>query len=83
MSKIITARLPMYNHEVVPTSYGSASVVVLETNLTNEDGKPMFHYNIKALDSKSGNVLRESSGYVTKHFIDACSYARVKARKIV
>lgn len=82
MQKIITASLPLYNHEVVKTSNGTASVVVLETNMTGTNGVRMFHYNIKTIDANNGNLLRETSGYVSKHFTDACSYARVKAKKM-
>lgn len=82
MSKIITANLPMYSHELIETWYGTASVVVVETNMTNTKGQRKFHYSIKATNLKGAISIDQTSGYVTKHFTDACSYARVKARKL-
>lgn len=81
----ITSNLPMYHSEIIHnlkshnTKFGY--VVVIETNMRDfKTKRPMYHYTIKVLDTQTGEVS-SFHGRTSKHFTDACSYARVLARK--
>jgi len=80
MNLIITASLPSFRHEAFCTPNGHASVSLVETNMRGANSKRVIHYSI-ILNRFDGSVA-ERRGYVAKHFTDACSYARLKAKKL-
>ncbi len=78
---MITANLPMYTMRsfVDDQSNATYTVMTLQTNMKDNNGKPLTHYMVHLI-FQSGDV-KEFSGYSAKHHMDAFSYAKGKARK--